>query len=72
MGKMLSGETPINADTYLEVENTLVDLAANAPGEVKTTAQFVLDELGGMEHSDSESSEQIDKFKDYCMDYTID
>lgn len=72
MGRMISGETPINADTYSEVENTLEDLAENAPGEVKTTARFVLDGLEGKEQTDSQSKEQIEKFKDYCMNYTID
>lgn len=72
MGKMLSGEIAINASTISEVQDTLKGLAENGPGEVKTTAQFVMDTIDGKKHSKSESEEQIQKFKDYCMNYTTD
>lgn len=72
MGKMLNGEIPVNASTYSEVEKTLKGLAENGPGEVKTTARFVLDSIEGKEQSDADSEVQIEKFKSYCMNYTVD
>lgn len=72
MGKLLSGEVPIDASNYSEVNKTLTELAENGPGEVRTTAQFVLDQIEGKEHSDAESDEQIEKFKNYCTNYTVD
>lgn len=72
MGKLLNGETPINASTIGEVKETLQTLADDGPGEVKTTARFVLDKIEGKDHSDADSDKQIEKFKSYCMNYTVD
>lgn len=71
MGKMINGEIPINASTYSEASETLKDLAENGPGEVKSTARFVLDQIEGKEHTKSESEQQINKFKDYCRNCTV-
>lgn len=73
VGKMLNGDIPVNADTYEEVEKTLRTLASGGPGEVKTTAQFILDDIAGKHNAiDAENEAQIEKFKDYCMNYTVD
>lgn len=72
MGKLLNGEVQINASTVGEVEKTLKTLAEDGPGEVKTTARFVLDGMEGRDHSNTESDKQIEKFKSYCMNYTVD
>lgn len=70
---MLNGDIPINASTYADVEKTLKALAEDGPGEVKTTAQFILDDVDGKHNStDAESDAQIEKFKNYCMNYTVD
>ena len=72
MGSLLNGDVQINASTYSEVDKTLRGLAESGPGEVKTTAQFVLGRIEGKEQSESESEEQIEKFKNYCLNYTVD
>lgn len=72
MGRLLNGDMPVNASTYSEVDKTLRNLAESGPGDVKTTAQFVLDRIDGKEQSESESKEQIEKFKNYCLNYTVD
>jgi hypothetical protein len=67
------GEIPVNSTTYADVEKTLRTLASSGPGEVKTTAQFILDDVDGKrEHTSAESDAQVEKFKKYCMNYTID
>jgi hypothetical protein len=54
------------------MDKTLRGLAESGPGEVKTTAQFVLDRIEGEEQNESETEEQIEKFKNYCLNYTVD
>jgi hypothetical protein len=73
VGKLLNGDIPVNADTYADVEKTLRTLASSGPGEVKTTAQFILDDIDGKhDASDAENEAQVEKFKNYCMNYTVD
>lgn len=72
MARMISGATPVNASTYADTEKTLRQMADTGPGEVKATAQFVLDSIEGKHHSSAETEEQTNKFKDYCMNYTTD
>jgi hypothetical protein len=72
MVRLLNGDLPINSTTYSEAEKTLRTFAESGPGEVKTTAQFVLDRLDGKEHTEAQSEEQVQKLKDYCVNYTVD
>lgn len=73
VGRLLNGDMPVNADTYADVEKTLRTLASSGPGEVKTTAQFILDDIDGKhDASDAENEAQVEKFKNYCMNYTVD
>lgn len=72
MVRLLNGDIPIDASSYSEVTDTLTTFADKAPGEVKTTARFVLDDMNGKDFTEKESAKQIEKLKDYCMDYTVD
>lgn len=72
LGNLLNGDSAITAENYEEVQDTLKSLAEDGVGAVAPTAEYVLDEIDGVEHSEAEGTAILDEFKDFCKDYTID
>lgn len=71
MGKLLNGDIEVNASNYADVEKTLRELAENGPDAVKTTAQYVLGGIDGKKTSEADAEAQIEKFKNFCNNYTV-
>lgn len=72
LGKLIAGDVAIDASNYQDIASILKTLADEGPGEVKTTAKFILDQSEGKKQSESDSEQQIEKFKNYCKNYTVD
>ena len=65
MTKLLNGDIAVDSGSITDVTDTLKKLSEDGPGEVKTTARFVLEG----KRSNSETEEQVEKFKEYCRNY---
>ncbi|MHA7191091.1 hypothetical protein ACX80N_12455 [Arthrobacter sp. MDT2-16] len=72
LGGLLTGDMPITAENYEEVQETLATLAEDGVGAVKPTAQHLIKQIDGEEFSKAEDERVIEDFKDFCMDYTVD
>lgn len=71
LGRLIAGEVEIDVSNHEEVTEILKTLSEKAPGEVRTTAKFILEQSQGVEKSESDSEKQLEKFKDYCKNYTV-
>ena len=71
LGGLFSGDVSITVDNVEEVTDTLELLAEDGVGEVKHTAAYMLATING-EHTSMDDEEAMERFKKFCLNYTVD